>query len=151
MAARNWHPDFGAEGEREYPGEVIVIKTYMRAPSERVTARFHPDAGFLLCNLLSEHTGVEGAVLWIAAGEPTSNESALGARVLVVVGQKLTVDSLSGAVSVTLTVPPEVLGTLPHEVALKAVEFVERNRDVLGEYWRGEMGTGVAMDLLVRV
>ncbi len=123
----------------------------MRAPSERVTARLHPDAGFLLCNLLSEHTGVDGAVLWVAAGEPTSNESALGPRVLVVVGQKLTVDSLSEAVSVTLTVPPEVLGTLPHEVALKAVEFVETNRDVLIEYWRGEMATTELLELLVRV
>jgi hypothetical protein len=56
-----------------------------------------------------------------------------------VVGEHLTVESLANAVAVRLWNPPEVLGALPARVALKAVEFVKANRDVLRRYWQGEM------------
>jgi hypothetical protein len=121
----------------------------MPSPDNVTPVSFCEDAGFLLCNLSSADTGIDGAVAWIAAGEFT--RPGLGPRIAVVVGEKLTVDTLAQSVDVRLTTPPEVLGTLPPRVAAQAVEFVTRNRAVLLEYWKGEMGTSNAIDLLIRV
>jgi hypothetical protein len=120
-------------------------------PTERLAARFIEDAGFLASNLLPEHTGVEGAIVWIFAGEFSHVEPQLGPRLLVVPGRELGVGSLIDAVAVTITSPPEVLGSLPLKVERGVVEWVERNRDVLFRYWQGDMATSHAIELLVRV
>jgi hypothetical protein len=121
------------------------------SPSKSITARFIDDAGFLATNLASDHTGVEGAVVWIFAGEFSRTESHHGPRVLVVPGRELGVESLSGSVAVTITSAPEVLGALPGDVERQIVEWTKRNRDVLLEYWQGRMATGDALELLVHV
>lgn len=110
-----------------------------------VAPQFHEDSGFLATSLLSETTGVHGAVVWVLAGEPTRNQAALGPRVLVVVGGSLAIHSLVDAVPVRLTAPPEVLGTLPPTVKEKILEFAIRNHGLLIEYWRGELSTANAI------
>jgi hypothetical protein len=112
---------------------------------------FHEDAGFLSSSLSQEVTGVDDAAIWIFAGEPTHNESALGPRILVVIGQRLAVDALVEAAAIRVSAPAEVVGTLPPSVARQAVAFVDVNRDVLHRYWLGGMSTADMLDLLVRV
>jgi hypothetical protein len=110
---------------------------------------YHEDAGFLATSLCPDTTGVDGAIVWILAGEPTRNHLEVGPRILVVPGERLTVDSLADAVAVPLTRPPAVLGILPPNVQKSAVEFAARNRNLLLEYWRGKLPTGDAIDRLV--
>lgn len=87
-------------------------------------------------DLLPEHTGVDGVVVWIFAGEFSRTEAQYGPRILVVPGHELRVESLID---------------LPDKIEPQVVEWVERNRDVLLEYWRGGMATDDAIELLVRV
>jgi hypothetical protein len=110
---------------------------------------YHEDAGFLAASLSPASTGVDGAIVWIFAGEPTRNHLELGPRILVVLGARLTVDSLVDAVVVRLTSPPVVLGTLPPDVKATAVKFAALNCDLLHEYWRGELATAAMIDRLV--
>lgn len=123
----------------------------MPGPADRLPSTFHQDAGFLATNLAHESTGIEEAVVWIFAGEPTRSESVLGPRLWVVAGAACSVESLSGAVVVTLSRPPDVFGTLPPALERKALQFVKANRDVLVRYWRGRMETQQMVALLVRV
>ena len=111
---------------------------------------YHEDAGFLAASLGPESTGVEGAVVWVFAGEPTRNQLALGPRILVVLGERLTVDSLVDGVAVRLTSPPTMFGTLPPSVEAKVVEFATRRRALLIEYWQGDLATAETIDRLVR-
>jgi hypothetical protein len=120
-------------------------------PTERIKARFIDDAGFLATNLASDHTGVEGAVVWIFAGEFSRADAHHGPRLLVVPGRGRGVGSLIDAVAVTIANPPEVLGCLPDKIEPQVIEWVELNRDVLLKYWRGGMATDDAIELLVRV
>ena len=105
---------------------------------------------FLASNLRPVTTGVEGAVIWIFAGEFTGVE--LGPRILVVIGgDKMSAKWLRGAVSVRLTVPPEVSGKLPGTIRRQIFEFVERNRNVLLKHWNGELASKETLDLLQRI
>jgi hypothetical protein len=122
----------------------------MPTPTERVNARFVDDAGFLSSSLRSEDTGVDGTV-WFFAGEFSRDESQHGPRIQVSLGEKLTLDGLADSVSVTITSPPEVLGTLPVEATTQVVEFVDRNRDALLQHWDGEIDTGDVIERLERV
>ena len=106
---------------------------------------------WLMSNLSPSHTGVDGAVIWVSAGEFCGAEAQHGPRIKVVLGTKLTPDGLREAASVTLTSPPEVLGTLPGKVRDLAVEFVRRNRDALLRHWNCELDTRETLDLLQRV
>jgi hypothetical protein len=68
-------------------------------------------------------------------------------------GQNSRNEGLKRAVQVRLTSPPEVLGTLPGELAQQVVQFVEKNRDLLFRDWKGGMSTLEAfnlVDLLLR-
>jgi hypothetical protein len=112
---------------------------------------FVEDAGFLLSNLGPENTGVVGGVVWLAAGEFTTDEAYLGPRILVVPGEALSMKSLTHAVALTLSRPAAVIGTLPDELRNKALRFVEHNLDVLLEYWGGEMDTFTAIERLDRL
>lgn len=117
----------------------------------RLPMAFHENAGFLATNVGEESTGVHDSVVWIFAGEPTCGGSVLGPRLWVVAGAACSVESLSGAVVVTLSRPPEVFGALPPALERKALQFVEANRDVLVRYWRGRMDTQQMIDVLARV
>jgi hypothetical protein len=105
---------------------------------------------FLASNLQPVTTGVEGAVIWIFAGEFTGVE--LGPRILVVIGgDKMSAEWLLGAVSVRLTTPPEVVGELPCTVWRHVIEFVEKNRNVLLQHWNGVLASKETLDFLQRI
>lgn len=104
-----------------------------------------------LSNLRANHTGADGAVIWISAGEFAAGDPQHGPRILIVLGDQLTAESLRNAVSVTLTYPPSVLGTLPGTIQTQVERFVELNRDTLIRRWAGEIGSAEAISLLERV
>ena len=106
-----------------------------------------PDC-FMLSNLRPSDTGVEGAVLWISAGEFDPREAQRGPRIMVTLGERLTADRLNDAVPVLLTKPPEVLGRLPAEVERQVVRFVDLNHDVLHRHWGGELDARETLDRL---
>jgi hypothetical protein len=109
-----------------------------------------PDC-FLLSNLRASDTGVEGAVLWISAGEFAPGHAVHGPRIMVMLGEKITTEGLDMAVSVRLTDPPEILGELPGEVERDVVRFIAVNRDVLLAHWGGELDARETLDRLQRV
>jgi hypothetical protein len=105
----------------------------------------------LMSNLCSTETGIAGVVIWASAGEFGGADRRHGPRIMVALGYKIAAARLKDAVGVRLTDPPEVLGELPGEVVRQAVRFIDKNRDVLLGYWRGEMSTREMLDLLERV
>ncbi len=111
----------------------------------RVVARFQVEA---MSNLRPTTTGVEGAVIWVSAGEFAGVDIRHGPRIKVVLGNGITTEKLGDAVSVTITDPPRVLGSLPGAVRKQAVDFVNRNRDVLLRHWNGEIDAKEMLDLL---
>ncbi len=120
----------------------------MPLPSTNVAARFLKEA---MSNLRSRTTGVDGAIIWVSAGEFAGAELQHGPRIKVVLGEKITGEGLADAVSVTLGVPPKVLGELPGKVAKRVVAFINKNRDVLLRHWNGEIDTKEMLDLLESV
>jgi len=105
---------------------------------------------FLASNLQPVTTGVEGAVIWIFAGEFTG--VGLGPRILVVIGgDKLSAEWLRDAVSVRLTAPTEVAGKLPGAIRRQIIEFIEENRNVLLQHWNGELDSRETLDLVKRI
>jgi hypothetical protein len=106
---------------------------------------------FLMSNLRSTETGVEGTVVWVSAGEFADAELQRGPRLMVVLGDVLAAKGLKDGVSVRLTNPPEVLGKLPGRVTQQVLKFVDRNRDVLLRHWIGEIDTGEMLELLESV
>ena len=112
------------------------------------TSDFHLEA---MSNLRPRTTGVEGAIIWISAGEFSGAEAQHGPRIKVVLGDKATTEGLREAVSVRLTKPPVVLGTLPGKVKKQVFKFVEKNREALLQHWRGELDSKETLDLLEKV
>jgi hypothetical protein len=108
------------------------------------------DAGFILCSIPPRLSGVDGD-MWFSEGEFMRHPSSHGPRILVAPRQKSRSEGLEGAVQVRLTSPPEVLGTLPGELARQVVQFVEKNRDLLFRYWKGGMSTLDAFNRMARV
>lgn len=104
-----------------------------------------------MSNLTVKDTGVEGAVIWVSAGEFYGADPQRGPRLKVMLGEKLSPDGLRDAASVTLTKPPRVLGRLPSKVRGQVVSFVNMNRDVLLRAWNGEIDTSEMLDLLESV
>jgi hypothetical protein len=102
-----------------------------------------------MSNLRPSTTGVVGAVIWISAGEFAGADAQHGPRIKVVLGEKITTEGLKDAVSVRLTSPPQVLGTLPGNVKRQVVKFINRNRNVLLRHWRGEIDAKEVIDQLV--
>lgn len=104
---------------------------------------------FVLSNLTSVTTGIEGVVVWVSAGEFADGDDVeQGPRIMVVVGDDISADQLKDAVTVLLTDPPEVLGVLPDEIERQVVAFVEANREVLLRYWSGKMSTREMIELV---
>jgi hypothetical protein len=58
---------------------------------------------------------------------------------------------LRDAVSVTISSPPRVLGSLPGHIEKQVFRFIDLNRDVLLAHWRGELDPGDVLEQLVRV
>jgi hypothetical protein len=71
---------------------------------------------FVLSNLRSTTTGIQGAVIWVAAGEFAGADTGLGPRLLVVLGDSIAPDRLTNALNVRLTDAPEALGDLPADM-----------------------------------
>jgi hypothetical protein len=125
-------------------------KTTDASVAPRVAERYAMDM-FAMSNLRSTDTGVEGAVIWVSVGEFAGADLQHGPRIKVLQGNKITKDGLKDAVSVRLTDPPEVLGTLPAKLERQVVAFVNRNRDTLLRYWNEEISTREMLDLIERV
>ncbi len=101
--------------------------------------------------LRAAETGVNGAVIWVAAGEFDGADRHLGPRLLVVLGDDIRADRLTYAVTAPLTSAADALGELPTEIARPVESFVVRNRGTLVRHWRGEIDTRDMLDLLKRV
>ena len=78
-------------------------------------------------------------MIWISPGEFESKKSQHGPRIKVVLGSKITTEGLREAVSVTLTKPPKVLGSLPPKIKKQATAFVDLNLEALLAHWAGEL------------
>lgn len=125
--------------------------------SRRVAERFaglHREGTVRLeamSNLRPQTTGIEGIVIWMSAGEFSGADAQHGPRIKVMIGEKLTSDELKDAVSVRLTEPPEVLGTLPGKIKREVIRFIRANRDVLLQHWNGELDAKEALELIRKV
>jgi len=116
--------------------------------AQQIVAKFKLEA---MANLRPKTTGIEGAVIWVSAGEFSGVDAQHGPRIKVVLGNKLTSESLKDAVTVRLTTPPEVLGTLPGKVKKQVVQFVNENREVLLRHWNFELDVKEMLDQLRKV
>ena len=124
------------------------IEKNVVARFQEKTAEFHLEA---MSNLLPEDTGVDGAVIWISAGEFHGVDAQHGPRVKVVLGNKITTEGLRDSVSVRITDPPVVLGNLPGTIRKQVIQFVEKNRDILLQHWNGELDSKETLNLLEHV
>lgn len=104
-----------------------------------------------MTNLLPKRTGVQGAAIWVSPGEFGGTDSQHGPRVKVVLGEETTTEGLDTSVSVTITNPSRILGTLPGKIQRQVVPFIIKNRDVLLRHWRGELDSGDVFCLIERV
>ena len=111
-----------------------------------------PQADFAveaMSSVLPEDSGIEGAVLWISPGEADGKDLQHGPRLKVVLGAKVTAESLRGSVSVKITDFLRRLGgALPGKVKRQVVAFIRLNQDVLLRHWRGELGSKQTLNLL---
>ena len=96
---------------------------------------------FLMDCHRTESTGVDGAVIWLSADEPSNAGRPQGPRVWVALGAEISLEALKQAASISLTEPPIVQGELPSTVQDQAIAFVRRNRRVLLRYWKGSIDT----------
>ena len=118
--------------------------------TQKVADRFKTSEFLLeaMSNLRPKTTGVEGAVIWISAGEFYGVDAQHGPRIKVMLGDRITNEGLKEAVSVRLTNPPVVLGTLPSKTRKQVVQFVEKNLDILLRHWNGELDSKETLNLL---
>lgn len=113
----------------------------MEPMEQRVAARYI-DAHFLveaMSNLRSKSTGVDGAVIWISAGEFEGKSLRHGPRIKVVEGDKITAETLKDAVSVTIDSDPRVIGKLSSKVQTQVIRFVQLNLEALKGHWDGDL------------
>lgn len=122
----------------------------MPASPSKIAERYAFDM-FAMANLPPTDTGVKGAVIWVSVGEFAGADIQHGPRIKVVVGNKINKEGLRNSVSVKLTDPPEMVGTLPGKIAQQVSEFVDKNRATLLQYWNEEISTKEMLGLLVPV
>ena len=128
---------------------MVTKKIAQSGPSpKKIVARFMLEA---MSNLRTRATGVEDATVWVSAGEFAGAQSQLGPRIKVIPGTKITKDGLVEAASVTLTVPPKVLGELQGRLKKQVIDFVNLNREILLKYWRNEIDTQEMLEGLTRI
>jgi hypothetical protein len=116
--------------------------------SKKVADRFLKEA---MANMRTRRTGIDGVVIWVSPGEFSGADSQHGPRIKVMLGDKVTTEGLEEAVSVRLTNPPKVLGTLPAKVEKQVVKFINQNRNVLLGHWNGETDTEEMLKLIVSI
>lgn len=116
--------------------------------AQRIVARFHRES---MANLRPEETGIKGAILWISSGEFSGTKIKHGPRLKVMEGTKLTADVLKKAVTVKLTDPPEIIGSLSGKLKTQVIKFVTENHDTLISYWRFEINISTLLKQLKRV
>jgi hypothetical protein len=104
----------------------------------------------VLSVLRSADTGIDGAVVWVAAGEFDEADRHLGPRLLVVLGDEISSERLTSAVTVLLTSTADIFG-VPPEIGGRIETFVTRNANTLLRHWRGEIDTRETLDLLEKV
>jgi len=104
-----------------------------------------------MSNLIASDTGVKGAVIWVSAGEFSGKESAHGARIKVMLGNKITSEGLDDAATVTLTVEPKVIGKLPAKIKKDVITFVTLNRKTLISYWNNKISTRELLNTLIKI
>jgi len=126
----------------------MVTKKIAQSGPKKIVARFMLEA---MSNLRTRATGVDDATVWVSAGEFAGAQSQYGPRVKVMPGTKITKEGLIEAASVTITVPPKVIGTLPGELKKQVIDFVNLNREILLQYWRNEVSTREMLDGLTRI
>lgn len=120
----------------------------IKPTAAKVASRFLKEA---MSNLRPRTTGVEGAVIWVSAGEFSGANLQHGPRIKVVLGEKITTEGLEDAVSVTLGDPPKVFGKLSGKLTKQVVTFVNQNRAALIRHWNGEIDTKEMLDLIERI
>jgi hypothetical protein len=106
---------------------------------------------FLLSNLGYMETGVDGAIIWVSAGEFAESDAKLVPRLLVVAGNAISHEGLKNAVALGLTDPVDVRDHLPRQMREQAARFVVTNRDTLLDYWNGALSTRQMLDRLRRI
>ena len=118
-------------------------------PAKTLTAALHSIIG--MSNLRPSDSGVSGAIIWVSAGEFEGKTIQHGPRIKVVLGVKVSSEGLKDAVTVTITKPPRVLGTLPANIKQQVVTFVELNYDVLVQYWTNAISTKEMLGRIIAV
>ena len=95
-----------------------------------------------MSNLRSKSTGVDGAILWVSAGEFEGKESQHGPRVKVILGQgRVTMEALQKAPSVKIKDGSLIQGRLKGSLLKKIQMFLNLNRTVLLDYWNQKIDT----------
>jgi hypothetical protein len=119
-----------------------------KSDPKKVVARFMLEA---MSNLRTRATGVDDATVWVSSGEFAGAQSQHGPRIKVLLGTKITTEGMAEAASVTITVPPKVIGTLPGKIRKQSIAFVNLNREILLQYWRNEVDTQEMLEGLERI
>ena len=104
-----------------------------------------------MSNLVPKRTGVNGAVIWVSAGEFAGKDGQHGPRVKIVLGSKITTETLDDAVSVRLSDPPTMLGTLTGRIEKQVLKFVSLNRVTLLAYWALKLDTATMIERLIPI
>jgi len=107
------------------------------------------NASFLMSNLLPPNTGVNGTVIWISAGEFEKGKHS--PRIKVVVGDQITLESLSQAASITIIGSPKIIGNLPSKITKNAIAFVKLNQTILIKYWENEVSTREMLNSIINI
>lgn len=111
---------------------------------KKIVARYQEKVAFELAamaNLRPRATGIAGVIIWLSWGQSSGAELKHGPRIKVIMGDKLTVEAINKAVSVKLTDPPQVIGTLPGKLKQQVLRFIELNRQALIDHWKGTTDT----------
>lgn len=104
-----------------------------------------------MSNLVAADTGIDGVVIWISAGEFEGKDCKHGARIKVMLGNKITSEGLMSATTVTIAKSPKVIGSLPAKIEKKVISFVIKNKDTLLSYWKNEISTKEMTQKIVKV
>lgn len=114
--------------------------------SKRVAKRFVGLQLEAMSNLRSKVTGIQGIVIWVSSGEFAGTDIVHGPRIKVMIGDKITTEGLSDAVSVRISDTPKILGDLPGDVSKQIIEFIKLNKNILLSYWNCEIDTKEMLD-----
>jgi hypothetical protein len=108
---------------------------------------------FAMSNLRSRRTGIEGVVIFVSAGRFEGKRSTHGPRIKVMLGVRVTEDTLDQAIVVSIADKPKVLvGEFPNaRLQSKVFKWVIKNKDTLLDYWIGDIDTVDMVEALKKV